>query len=72
MPREQPFAENTLCHRYSQVISNYRVGVTHLAELLDLQSPFADDASRLTLVHQHAHVDLVAAMTGAILKLYLQ
>jgi len=52
--------------------SNYRERVTHLAEFLDFQTPFADDASRLTLVHQHAHVNLVAAMAGTILKSCLQ
>lgn len=46
--------------------------MTHLAELLDLQTPFADDASRLALVHQHAHIDLVAAMARAVLKSCLQ
>lgn len=42
--------------------------MTHLAQLLDLQAALADDASRLALMHQHAHVDLVAAMTGTVLK----
>lgn len=46
--------------------------MTHLTEILDLQAAFADDASRLALVHQHAHVDLVAAVTGTILKSCLQ
>lgn len=53
-----------------RVVTNYRV--THLAELLDLQTSFSDDAARLALVHQHAHVDLIATMTGAVLKLRLQ
>ena len=46
--------------------------MTHLTEFLDFQACFADDASRLTLMHQHAHVDLVAAMAGTILKSCLQ
>jgi len=53
--------------------SNHRNDqVTHLAELLDLQTSLADDAASLTLVNKHAHVDLIAAVTGAVLKACLQ
>ena len=32
---------------------------THLSQLLDLVATLADDASRLTLVHKHAQIDII-------------